>query len=251
METKRRPLQGVINIIRFNWPFFVITFLLFLLLMSIGFTLAPSYSVYISISAALFISTILLSLGISYYIYDYSNLYTLPWVENLDNKHVLNIHAGFDETSQILCYKYPESQIKIADFYNPNKHSEQSIKRARQIYPPSQSTISVSTTRLPFLAETYDYVHIAFSAHEIRNEQERIDFFKEINRVTKKTGTIAVTEHLRDSHNFIAYTIGFFHFYSKHSWVKVFKKANLRIAKEIKTTPFIITFNLVPHGNTF
>jgi len=250
METKRSPFQGISNIIRFNWHFYVLTFILSLLILIIGFSVAPNYNQYLGILVGLLIGISLLSLGISYYIYDYTDLYTLPWVENLDNKKVLNIHAGFDETSHILRAKYQKSQLIIADFYDPQKHSEISIKRARKIYPPAASTISVSTTSLPFCAETYDYVHIAFSAHEIRNERERIDFFKEINRVTKKTGTITVTEHLRDRNNFIAYTIGFFHFYSKSSWKKVFKKAHLNVAKELKTTPFITTFTLVPYGNT-
>lgn len=88
------------------------------------------------------------------------------------------------------------------------------------------------------------------SAHEIRNEIERIELFKELNRVIKLNGQIYVTEHLRDFPNFLAYNIGFFHFHTKSSWLKTFNDANLKIRQEIKLTPFISTFILYKNGNT-
>ena len=94
-----------------------------------------------------------------------------------------------------------------------------------------------------------DKILLILAAHEIRNGNERIAFFKELNRIIKPTGQIYVTEHLRDTANFIAYNIGFFHFYSKKSWLDTFAKANLAISQEIKQTPFISTFILVKNGN--
>ena len=82
------------------------------------------------------------------------------------------------------------------------------------------------------------------SAHEIRNEAERITFFDELKRVVKPGGIVYVTEHLRDTNNFLAYTIGFLHFYSDSNWKKIFKSAGLNVFTEVKTTPFITTYML-------
>ena len=88
-----------------------------------------------------------------------------------------------------------------------------------------------------------------FAAHEVRNEQERIAFFKELNRILKPEGKIYITEHLRDWVNFIPYSVGSFHFYSKNNWSKIVHSSDLKIEKEIKTTPFVSTFILTKNGN--
>lgn len=250
METKRKPLQGIINIMRFNWHLYLLAACLFIITILIIVNTDFAYKSYVSVAVMLSFAPFLLSIIISYYIYDYSNVYTLPWTNNIEAATILNIHAGFDETSTILSSKHKTSHIISVDFYDPEKHTEVSIKRARKIYPPSAGNIIVSSSSLPFQEKSFDYVHIAFAAHEIRDEAERITFFQEVHRITKKTGTIAVTEHLRDSSNFWAYSLGFYHFYSKQTWHCVFKKANLIVASEIKTTAFITTYNLIPYGNT-
>jgi hypothetical protein len=65
-----------------------------------------------------------------------------------------------------------------------------------------------------------------------------------MKRVLKLNGKIIVTEHLRDFPNFLAYTIGFFHFHSKKTWKKTFQEADLKVSEEIKITPFLTTFIL-------
>lgn len=250
MELKRKSTQGVLNIIRFNWHFYLIAFiiLVILFLFKNQFSLQIQTSFNIVVLVAIYI--ISTSLLVSFYIYDLSDLYQLKWIENADNKKILNINAGFDETSEIIINKFPKADLTICDFYNPEKHTEVSIKRARRAYPPNPNTISVVTGRLPFLDNTFDQTFAIISAHEIRNQAERVQFFKELNRITKSSGQIFVTEHLRDFNNFWAYSIGFFHFHSHHIWTKTFIQANLTVANEIKTTPFITTFVLEKNGIT-
>lgn len=250
MEINRKRFEGISNILRFNWHIYAMVWSSLVLCSIILVYVTIPYKNIIWIALALSTVPIFISLFVSYYIYDYSNLYSLPWTDNLNDKKILNIHAGFDETSSLLYAKYKNANIIIADFYDAKKHTEISIKRARKIQAPLPNTIKVSTTVLPFDDNSFDYVHIAFAAHEIREEEERISFFKEINRITKITGKIAVTEHLRDVNNFLAYTIGFFHFYAKNSWKRVFRESGLIIKEEIKTTAFISTFNLQQNGST-
>lgn len=250
MAINRKPFQGVFNIIRFNWHFYLIAGLILLPLIYFRHSFPyqiQSIALWLSIPAIL---TISFSLVISFYVYDFSDLYTLNSLPNFDNKRVLNINAGFDETSEIIKRKYPKTELTICDFYNPLKHTEISIKRARKAFPPNSHTVQVSTDRLPFKDHTFDYALAILSAHEIRDERERVLFFSELSRVTKPTGLIFVTEHLRDFNNFIAYSLGFFHFHSKTSWLTTFEKSKLKVKNEPKTTPFITTFILEQNGDT-
>lgn len=248
MELKRKPIQGVANIIRFNWHFYLMALVVFVILFLLKNQFPQRIQTLLNVGIVVAILTLLISLLVSFYVYDLSDLYQLKWIKNANNKNVLNINAGFDETSEIIINKFPQTNLTICDFYNPEKHTEISIKRARKAYPPNPKTISVSTNELPFSENAFDNSFAILSAHEIRNENERVQFFKELNRITK--GQIFVTEHLRDFNNFMAYTIGVFHFHSRQSWLQTFKQADFTVTQEIKTTPFITTFVLEKNGNT-
>ncbi len=250
MGINRGSFQGVTNIVRFNWHYYLLAGIVFVSIVLFKEVLPYKIALFLlglSISALI---AIVISLIASFCIYDVSDLYKLNWLANLDEKKVLNIHAGLDETSEIIKYKFPQSEVVIADFYNPEKHTEISIKRARKTYPPLKNTIKVTTGSLPFDDEIFDTIICFLSAHEIRIEKERIQFFKELNRITKPTGCIYVTEHLRDRNNFIAYTLGFFHFHSKATWMFTFEQSKFKVTQSIKNNPFIATFILEKDGNT-
>ncbi len=250
MEVKRRRFQGVANIVQFNWHFYLIASLAFIALFIFQKNLTEQYRIYINAASIMVLFSMIISLLVSYYVYDYSSLYSLYWLPNCDFKKLLNINAGFDETSQIIKGKFPDVYLTICDFYNKKKHTEVSIKRARAAYPPLKGTIQVSTSKLPFDDNTFDYTLAILSAHEIRDNSERIQFFKELRRVTNSDGHIFITEHLRDLNNFWAYTFGYFHFHSKSTWNETFRAANMTPVKEIKTTPFITTFILKKNGDS-
>lgn len=250
MGLERKAFQGISNIVRFNWHFYVIAAALSVVLLAITALLPPLLHPLIWLAIVLILLPLVISLLISYYVYDLSDLYQLNWLPSSDNKKVLTVNAGFDESSEIVKDKYPKTELAICDFYDPLKHTEVSIKRAREKYPPLKDTIQVSTDSLPFEDGYFDYSIAILSAHEIRDEQERINFFKELNRITKENGQIFVTEHLRDFNNFMAYTIGVLHFHSKSTWMKTFKESNLMVKQEVKSTPFITTFVLEKNGDT-
>lgn len=146
--------------------------------------------------------------------------------------------------------KYPNSDLTVLDFYDPIRHTEISIKRARKAYPSYPNTLKIKTASLPIETSSMDKVFVIFSAHEIRNEKERIEFFNELKRIISDTGEIYVTEHLRDLPNFLAYNIGFMHFLDLLSWYSVFSKSKLKIKHEQKLNPFITNFTLTKYGNT-
>ncbi|MGA2257182.1 MAG: class I SAM-dependent methyltransferase [Thermoguttaceae bacterium] len=250
MERVRKPFQGVWNIVRFNWHFYLLSLGLSLILLLLNRVLDEPYRCCAIVAGLLLIGTTLITLLVSFYVYDLPGLYQMKWSGDCAARAcIVNIHAGFDETSVLLKERFPGSELSVFDFYDPAKHTEVSIKRARKACPPCPGTRSIKTSHIPLPDDSADKIFVTLSAHEIRNDDERIAFFAELKRSLKPTGQIVVTEHLRDLPNFLAYNIGFFHFLPVASWNKTFHHACLSVTEEIKTTPFITTFILEKHGS--
>ena len=247
----RRPFQGVKNIVRFNWHYYLLSFSFVLLILLLQNFLPDKLRSATSIGAFLICYTIIVSLTVSCYVYDFSSLYRLSWLSTLKfapNGKVLNVTAGFDETSELLKSAYRNGELFVIDFYNPDKHTEVSIKRARKRYPAFPGTQQVTTQQLPFDNNSIDKIFCVLSVHEIRDDNERIIFFKELRRVLSPEGKLVVVEHLRDTSNFLAYTVGFFHFHSRKTWHSTFGHSQLGLAREVDITPFITTFVLEKNG---
>jgi SAM-dependent methyltransferase len=249
----RKPFQGVTNIIRFNWHFYVIAFVFVAALFVTKRFLPANLNIAATILALLAILGTAISLTVSYYVYDCSNLYSLDWLNNLaigSGKQLVNINAGFDETSWLLTNKYSDSQLTVFDFYDSEKHTEVSIERARKVYATFPGTKTISTNAIPLEENSTDYIFLILAAHEIRNDEERILFFRQLKNALRTDGKIILVEHLRDFNNFFAYNFGFFHFISRNTWKQTITQAGLSIETEIKITPFISTFILGKNGAT-
>lgn len=246
----RQPLQGTINIIRFNWPLYTIAFGLAMVLVIFGCLNSSGKYICLIAASAIFLP-VLLSLLTSWWVYDYSPLYQLPWIHQFKEQPtdvIVNINAGFDETSDTIKATLPYQHFYIFDFYNPDIHTEASIKRARKRYPAPEETRMIQTHNIPLNDNSVDKIFVIFSAHEIRDEAERILFFRELHRILKQGGRIFLTEHLRDIPNLLAYNIGFFHFYPRNLWQRTIKQSGLHIVQQQKTTPFVTTFTILKNG---
>lgn len=249
----RGPLEGVGNIIRFNWHLYLFAACVIITLFLIRYQYGVAGGA-AAIMAVIALIATLVSLIISAYVYDFSGLYKLSWLNGFSinqGERIINIHAGFDETSALLKQKFPQAKLFVADFYDPLKHTEISIRRARKAYPAFPGTKAVSTTHLPILSNSADKIFALLSAHEIRDDAERIAFFEELHRVIKPQGKVFVVEHVRDTANFIAYNMGFFHFHSKAVWMKTFRSAGFELSGSIKVTPFITAFILTKNGTAY
>lgn len=248
---ERVKFSGVGNIIRFNWHYYALSFAGVVVVLIVARLLPFEQTYLIDLLAAAIVISIIISLAVSAYIYDFSNLYSFDWLDdkNLTEKRIVNIHAGFDETSHILVSLYPTSTLQVLDFYDPIKHTEVSIERARKAYPTFPGTIKIATDKLPISSNSTDLIFLTLAAHEIRNPEERTIFLKSLASTLAPGGKIIVTEHLRDVNNFFAFNIGFLHFHSRKQWLKNFHEAGLTITAESKITPFISAFTLQPHGS--
>ena len=240
-------LNGLSNILHF----YVFVFVLVLGLFFLAQYCTPPVRTGFILVGILATSSTLISLLASFYVYDLAGLYNFTWLDQQNTTNtVVNINAGFDETSTLLKAKFKQAELIVLDFYDPSKHTEISIKRARKAYPPFPGTQQVETGNLQLLDDSVDKIFVILSAHEIRDESERLTFFKALKRGIKPGGQIYIIEHLRDVPNFLAYNIGFFHFHAKSSWLKTFQEAGLNLKQEIKHTPFISNFILDKNGNT-
>lgn len=232
---------GVKHIVWFNWHFYLLAILLIAVL-CVGYQYTDGL---ISLLLLLMLTgatlTLIVSLLVSWYVYDLSGLYSLNWLSNFipASGTLINIHAGFDETSALLQVRYPQKDLRVFDFYDPEKHTERSIARARKAYPPFAGTVSIATTAPTLPVKDADTILLILAAHEIRNDSERAAFFRTLKRSLLPGGSIVVAEHLRDLPNFLAYTAGAFHFLSWSSWQKTFDDAGLQIVSRKKINPFI------------
>lgn len=250
MEMKRRKFQGVLNILSFNRHFYVFGLLTLTLIVASYFLLSWSTILFWTIIGA-FAYGMIMPLIVSAYVYDFSGYYDLNWLKSLNitdskDKLILNINAGFDETSFIIKDLFPKSDLRVFDFYNAKQHTEAAIVRARKVslvYPNTQQIIS---NNIPLDNGTVDTIFLLSAIHEIRTQPEKIQFLKECHRVCKSTANVIMVEHLRDLPNFIAFSIGFTHFFSRRTWKNAFKEAGFSTFNETKFTPFMSIFNCRP-----
>ncbi len=250
MELTRGKFQGLLNVVTFNWHLFIISFVSVVVLLFVQSLVDSSIiSFSLRMIAYLIIITTLVSLVVTHYIYDHSNLYSFSWLSPNDASSILNINAGFDEVSYTIKYQTPSSEYVVADFYDEEKHTELSIKRARERYPSIPGTLKINTNRLPFENNHFDLIIGMLSIHEIRENEECIQFLKELKRILKPSGQIVIIEHLRDLPNILAYNIGAWHFHSKPRWLNQFESAGLTLYQEEKITAFISKFTLT-YGNS-
>lgn len=251
MELKRKPFQGVLNILSFNRHFYVIGLTALVLIFASRLTLNWSIPLFWALVAAI-VYGLTMPLIISAYVYDFSGYYNFKWLEKLGdatskNSYIVNINAGFDETSFILKQKLPKSNLKVFDFYNAEKHTETAITRARKVSLVYPNTKQIETNAIPLQDKSVDVVFLLSAAHEIRSNTEKVQFLKECKRICKTDGKVILVEHLRDLPNFLAFTVGFTHFFSKQTWIKVFKDAGFHSFTEDKLTPFMSVFKFIKY----
>lgn len=244
MDIKRKPLQGVLNILNFNRHFYIYgLFTLAAILVLANYLNWPFFINYTIIIG--FIYGLMTPLVVSAYVYDFSGFYNFKWLSNIHfngRQNIVNINAGFDETSFTLKKHFPESDLQVFDFYNPKKHTEPAIVRARKVSQNYPNTKTIKSNQIPLESQCTDAVFLISSAHEIRSFKEKVEFLKECKRILKPTGTVILVEHLRDLPNCLAFSIGFTHFFSRNTWIEAFKEAELTLDKETKFTPFMSTF---------
>lgn len=247
---KRRKFQGALNILSFNRHFYFIGIgILILLFVSRLFIEWPNTIFWIIIAA--FIYGLLMPLIVSAYVYDFSGYYNFQWLKKVVTEpgkinSITNVNAGFDETSFILEENFPNAKLRVFDFYDAKRHTEPAIKRARKVSLVYPSTQSIQANSIPLNERSVDFIFLLSVVHEIRSHNEKIEFLKECYRVCKPNGSVIMVEHLRDFPNFVAFSVGFTHFFSRSVWKNAFESAGFTSFQETKFTPFMSVFKCSP-----
>jgi ubiquinone/menaquinone biosynthesis C-methylase UbiE len=250
MEVKRRPFQGVLNILSFNRHFYVagLGALVLLFAGNVYFDWPPLVFELILIA---FLYGLIMPLIVSAWVYDFSGYYNFHWLKPLvsndaNEDQIVNINAGFDETSFIIKQRFPAADLKVFDFYNAKQHTEPAIIRARKVSLVYPNTKAIASDAIPVDDKSVDIVFLLSAVHEIRSHDEKVLFLKECYRICKPGGKVIMVEHLRDFPNFLAFSIGFTHFFSRVTWQKAFEQAGFSSFSETKFTPFMSVFNCTP-----
>jgi SAM-dependent methyltransferase len=241
------PVRGLMQVLRFNWTRYLIGAL------GLAFGLLIFQSVDLPIWTRYLIVTtgavaawwLFASAAASYWIYDLSGMYLWRWLVPLlaeKPKRWVNIHAGFDDTTESLRAIFPVGSEKILDIYDSVWMTEPSLNRARASMKPVRGTEKAAFDCLPINDSAADTVFLLFAAHEIRDSVGRQKLFGQLHRSLVPGGRVIIVEHLRDLMNFLAFGPGFRHFYSRREWLCLADGAGFQLEHEESATPFVGCF---------
>jgi len=245
--TERGYWQGMLTILRFNWPFYLaagVGLLAGVAGMFFG-DLAAVAGVLVAAGCLYFLIG---SLGVSHWVYDRSDLYRLGWLdralENRSPERGFVCHSGFDETSEMLARRFPSAVWRLLDHYDPITMTEASIRRARKRFPPVQGTLPAPYGHWPTEDGAADMIFGLLAIHELRSDAERAEWFAEARRCLVAGGRVILAEHVRDIANFVAFGPGFMHFHSVSAWRRSWESAGFTLHRSFRVTPFVRIFVL-------
>lgn len=208
----------------------------------------PAVRLVAGVGVATAIYFMIASVIASHFNYDRSDLYKLrQWPgESFPGTPAaaVIIHAGFDPASGAFRARYPHTAVRVLDFFTAEETTEASINIAHRLNPPTGPQEHTAVDAWPLESGSQDAVLALSSAHEIRDDARRADFFREAKRVLRPGGRVVVIEQLRDLPNFLCFGAAAFHFLSRRTWLKSFRDGGLALEREFAITPFIRAFVL-------
>ena len=243
----RGQFDGVLQIVRYNWSLYIVAVLVSTLVVLLVDVVHPPAALagLLILGAIAAVFWLALSLAVSHYVYDRSDLYRWGWIRDRvvpSPRHVVNIHAGLDETSLALQEVYPAAEMTILDIYDAGEMPEPSIARARREARSTLASVTADFRRLPLETASTDLVTVIFVAHELRRAAAKEAFFREASRVLQPGGRLLLVEHLRNGWNLAAFGPGAFHFFPRHEWLRVAGATGFQPGEEFSRTVFVRAF---------
>jgi len=246
-RARRGQFDGVLQIVRYNWTLYIVAVFVSALVVGLVLVIHPpaALAALLILGAVAAVFWLALSLAVSHYVYDRSDLYRWKWIRERvapSPRHVVNIHAGLDETSLALQKMYPAAEVTILDIYDPAEMPEPSIARARREARSTLASVRADFRQLPLRNGSADFVTVIFVAHELRRAASKEVFFREAARVLQPGGRLLLVEHLRNGWNLAAFGPGAFHFFPRREWLRVAGATGFQLGGEISRTVFVRAF---------
>ncbi len=194
----------------------------------------------------------LASLVVSHWVYDRSDWRRGDWLRGLEGlrsmRRLLNVHAGFDETTERLRAWLSDAEIESLSLFDPARLTERSIHRAAAYRPSPPGEWKGSPEAWPVPVGGYDAVLFLLSAHEFRRHEERAGLLRRAREsLAAQPGSLVVlAEHARDTANFIAFGPGLWHFHSTGAWRAAWEEAGFEMTEALRVTPFLRVWVLRP-----
>jgi SAM-dependent methyltransferase len=235
--------NGALRILKYNWPVFAATWVASLLVFLWASITGHAWLAAIAPGPALWS---LLSLLVSYYIYDRSGLTEGAWIHALLGGHVdawVNVHAGLD-AEVLLDSALSTACVAHVDIFDSATMDAPSIARARGVTAQQHVSRSGTPASLPLEEEVCDTLFVLFTAHEIRSQSAREAFFAESRRVLRPNGRMLLLEHVQDFANFAAFGPGMFHFQTRREWLRLADHAKFLMVREARITPWVMALVL-------
>ena len=246
----RRRAEGVRRVVAFNWPKLVFGAAAAVAAGAVAATTASpvlrGLATLTATGTAWFLAS---SLVVSWWVYDRSELHDWRWLAPLlpaARPRWALVHAGFDEAGPSLpaALGTPAAVVDLAPWLS--RTSPSNVRAQRRHPAPSTLAAGGGSTPLPLPAASCDVVLLAFSAHEVRDRQQRETLFEDLRRVLRPAGRVVLVEHLRDLPNLAAFGPGALHFQSRREWQRLARRSGLSIVHEVTMTSFVRGFALCP-----
>jgi SAM-dependent methyltransferase len=238
--------SGAARIFLYNWPVYAGAWLGAAVVVALVPRMPREIMPWALLAACGSVLWSVVSLAVSFYVYDRSGLARGAWVAPLlgqDARTWAAVHAGLDAEIE-LDAAMPGSCVGRLDIFDPKTMTAPSIRRARIRTAQEHPSTACVPTALALPDGACDTLVVAFTAHEIRDRSARERFFVEIRRCLRPGGRMLLVEHLRDVANLVAFGPGFLHFVARSEWLRLAEHAGLRIAVERRVTPFVMALVL-------
>lgn len=243
--------SGAVRIFLYNWPTFVLTWsgaFVVLAALALGALKLPTALAWLvgagALGALLWSFT---SLLVSYYVYDRSPLASGVWLRALLPIGRVDSWAAIDaglDAEVDLDDVMPGTCVARLDIFDGVVVRAPSVQRARRLTPRAHHAVAANVRALPLVDASCDVVTAVFAAHEVRDTGAREALFAEVKRALKIGGRLLIVEHLRDVPNFLAYGPGCAHFQPRAEWLRLADVTGLRVAVEMRVTPWVMALAL-------
>jgi Methyltransferase domain len=231
-------VNGARRIFLYNWPMFVGTWCLAVLLAALGVHYGRGLLV---LMAGASLGWSVVALAVSSYIYDWSPLARGTWLTSLGHGTIhawAAIDAGLDAEVDLEPH-VPGTCLARLELSDPTTMRGASIRRAKSLTPRSHGAILCTPDCLPLPDASCDAVFVPFAAHEIQTRAARAQFFSEVSRVLRPRASLVLVEHLRDVWNFAAFGPGAFHFFPRGEWLFLAAHAGFDLRNTRRITPWV------------